>query len=312
MTATRYDEIGGVGRSGAPAARRATGTTAAAGRVGDDRPVGRGADRDRVGPLEVGLVEAGEEAVRLERLEVRVDVLRAVLRVDEVVEAVAAAVVLVLVGDLDLGRRRQQAARAGGSGAPAAPASAVRPLTTRRSISPPRKSRKRSPSPVTGKRRRASPPVRASGRPSRSSSSVYATRPTRAARAAASARVRTSARAVRSSDGAPPGGEVDPLQPGARRDPRDPAPLRDRLPVDLLDVAREVDGAGARDVAPDGEAVGRRALLLEVPDPVGRRGRRRRRSCTWPWPAWSSRARTSLTRSAVTRPRSDGVSRRMP
>ena len=33
---------------------------------------------------------------------------------------------------------------------------------------------------------------------------------------------------------------------------------------------------------------------------------------TWRKPAWSSRARTSWTRSAVTRPRSDGVSSRTP
>lgn len=47
--------------------------------------------------------------MRLERLEVRVGVLRPVLRVDEAVKAVAAPVVLVLVGDLDLRRRAEQA-----------------------------------------------------------------------------------------------------------------------------------------------------------------------------------------------------------
>ena len=48
------------------------------------------------------------------------------------------------------------------------------------------------------------------------------------------------------------------------------------LAVDLLEVAREVDGRGAADVAADGEEVDRRAGILEVPDAVGREARPRR------------------------------------
>ena len=61
---------------------------------------GRG-DGQAVARLDVGLVEAREEPVRLVRLEVRVEVLLAVLRVDELVEAVAVVVVVVLVLDAD-------------------------------------------------------------------------------------------------------------------------------------------------------------------------------------------------------------------
>src|SRR6476659_8411344 len=42
--------------------------------------------------------------------------------------------------------------------------------------------------------------------------------------------------------------------------------LRDRPPVDLLDVAREVDGRRAADVRAHGVGIDRRAGLLEHPD----------------------------------------------
>src|SRR5450756_2082173 len=103
--------------------------------------------------------------------------------------------------------------------------------------------------------------------------------PTRAARAAASSRVRTSRVRAGASDGmvdtwgcgsgvGAPGSQVDGLEPRAWRDARDPAPLRDRAAVDLLDVPREVDGTRPADVAPHGEVVSRGALLLEVSDAI--------------------------------------------
>jgi hypothetical protein len=58
-------------------------------RVGDHLPARRRGDLEEVAPLDVGLVEAREEAMGLVRLEVGVGVLRAVLGVDEAVEAVA-------------------------------------------------------------------------------------------------------------------------------------------------------------------------------------------------------------------------------
>src|SRR5665811_1638603 len=103
--------------------------------------------------------------------------------------------------------------------------------------------------------------------------------PTRAARATASSRVRTSRVRAGASDGmvdtwgcgsgvGAPGSQVHGLEPRAWRDARDPAPLRDRAAVDLLDVPREVDGTRPADVAPHGEVVSRGALLLEVSDAI--------------------------------------------
>ena len=83
-------------------------------RVRDQLPLGGRVDGQRVARLEVRLVEAGEEAVAVVRLEVGVEVLAAVLGVDELVEAVAGVVVVVLVDDLHrvlggegVGRQRQ-------------------------------------------------------------------------------------------------------------------------------------------------------------------------------------------------------------
>ena len=195
MTATRYDEIGGVGAKRCSRRPSGSGDDRRGRAVGDDRPVGRGPHGDGVGPLEVGLVEAGEETVGLERLEVRVEVLRAVLGIDEVVEAVAAAVVRVLVDDLDLGRRRPGGRRQHDPvpGPLRRDSMPVDDAAAR--SSPPRKSRKRSPSPVTGKRRRARPRYVVTARLEVQLEGVR-TRPTRAARASASARARTSARAA--------------------------------------------------------------------------------------------------------------------
>ena len=64
------------------------------------------------------------------------------------------------------------------------------------------------------------------------------------------------------------GRQVDRLQARRIGEPGDPAALGDRLAVDLLDVAGEVDRGGAADVRPDGVRVDRRAGLLEVADPV--------------------------------------------
>ncbi len=68
---------------------------------GDDFPARGGRHQQPVGGLDIGLVEAGEDAVRRERLEVAVQVRRAVLGIDEVMEAIAGGVVGVLVLDDD-------------------------------------------------------------------------------------------------------------------------------------------------------------------------------------------------------------------
>ena len=67
--------------------------------VRHELPLGGCIDGERVARLEVGLVETGKEAVAVVRLEVGVEVLAAVLGVDELVEAVAGVVVVVLVDD---------------------------------------------------------------------------------------------------------------------------------------------------------------------------------------------------------------------
>src|SRR6185503_2219393 len=66
----------------------------------------------------------------------------------------------------------------------------------------------------------------------------------------------------------PPRGEVDATEPRRVGQARDPAALRDRLAVDLLDVAGEVDRRGAADVRPDGVRVDGRGSVLEVLDPL--------------------------------------------
>ena len=76
--------------------------------VGHDGPARRRRDADREGSLEVGLIEARKEPVRLERLEVGVDVDLAVDRIDEAVEPVAVAVVGVLVDHPHARVRRQE------------------------------------------------------------------------------------------------------------------------------------------------------------------------------------------------------------
>ncbi len=65
-------------------------------------PVGRRIDGHQVPGLDVRLVEAREEAMGLEGLEVGVDVLGPILGVHEPVEAVTRAVVCVSVLDPDL------------------------------------------------------------------------------------------------------------------------------------------------------------------------------------------------------------------
>ena len=101
--------------------------------------------------LDVGLVEAREQSVRLVRLEVGVDVLGAVLRVDEAMEAIAGLVIVVDIVDLEHHRAAQQVA---GQGQPIAGPVGLEPwpLSSRRSIDPPRKSRKSGPLPVVLKR----------------------------------------------------------------------------------------------------------------------------------------------------------------
>ena len=77
--------------------------------VRDQLPVRGRVDRQVVAGLQVRLVEAGEEAVGVVRLEVAVEVLAAVLGVDELVEAVAGVVVLVLVAHAhDVARLQRQ------------------------------------------------------------------------------------------------------------------------------------------------------------------------------------------------------------
>ena len=85
--------------AGAPVGQRLAGHL---GPGAHHRPVGRGGHRHAVGGLEVGLVEAGEEAVRRVGLELGVEVLGPVLGIEELVEALAGVVVGSLVGDPDL------------------------------------------------------------------------------------------------------------------------------------------------------------------------------------------------------------------
>ena len=87
------------------------------GRVGDDLPDRWRGDLNRIAALDVRLVEAREEPVCLVRLEVGVDVLLAVLWIDEAMEAVAGRVVVVLVLDPDGHVRGHQP---GGQGQPIA------------------------------------------------------------------------------------------------------------------------------------------------------------------------------------------------
>ena len=69
------------------------------------------AHRDRVATLDVGLVEAREQAVCLVGLEVGVGVLLAVLGIDEVMEAVTSRVVVVDVDDMNGHIRRDDVGR---------------------------------------------------------------------------------------------------------------------------------------------------------------------------------------------------------
>src|SRR3954471_24567479 len=64
------------------------------------------------------------------------------------------------------------------------------------------------------------------------------------------------------------GREVDGLEPRRVGQARDPATLRDRLAVDLLDVAREIDRRRPADVRADRVGVDRRPGFLEVADPL--------------------------------------------
>src|SRR4051794_23271992 len=89
------------------------------------------------------------------------------------------------------------------------------------------------------------------------------------AHAATAAEARTEGRSA-----GRPVPQVDALQPRARRDTRDPASLRDRLAVDLLQVAGEVDGRRAADEAAHRERVDRCARVLEGANPVGREAAR--------------------------------------
>src|SRR5687768_9750347 len=68
---------------------------------------------------------------------------------------------------------------------------------------------------------------------------------------------------VRSRAGRPPCGEVERLQARAGGQPRDPAALGDRVAVDFLQIAREVDRLRAGDIGAYGEGVDRRAGVLE-------------------------------------------------
>src|SRR4051812_10801601 len=68
-----------------------------------------------------------------------------------------------------------------------------------------------------------------------------------------------------------PGFELEPVQPRTGCQPWDATPLRDRLAVDLLQVAREIDRLRARDIRTDGERVNRRCLFLEEADAPGLR-----------------------------------------
>src|SRR4051794_28821076 len=64
------------------------------------------------------------------------------------------------------------------------------------------------------------------------------------------------------------GHEVDGLEPRRVGQAGDPATLRDRLAVDLLDVAGEIDRGGPADVRADRVGVDRRPGFLEVADPL--------------------------------------------
>ena len=67
----------------------------------DDPPAARRGHVEVVRGLEVGLVEAGEEAMRREGLEVRIQVLEPVLGIDEPVQAGPARIECVVDVDLD-------------------------------------------------------------------------------------------------------------------------------------------------------------------------------------------------------------------
>ncbi len=81
-------EVGGdgLGRGEDPATRHARLRTAAGRSVGHDLPSGRGVDRQCERRLEVGLIEAGEHAVGVEGLELRVEEGLLVDGVDEAVQ----------------------------------------------------------------------------------------------------------------------------------------------------------------------------------------------------------------------------------
>ena len=78
-----------------------TGLVSTSGALADDLPLGRRGHGDRVAALDVRLIEARKQSMGFVRLEVRVDVLLAVLRIDEAMEAVTGGVVVVLVDDAD-------------------------------------------------------------------------------------------------------------------------------------------------------------------------------------------------------------------
>ena len=67
--------------------------------VGDDLPFGRSENLERVGALDVGLIELREKPVRLVRFEVRVEVFFTVFGIFELVKAIPFVVVLVFVDD---------------------------------------------------------------------------------------------------------------------------------------------------------------------------------------------------------------------
>ena len=91
-----------------PGARAALDRLRLGGRiVADDLPLRRRGHRQVVGRLEVGLVEAGQQAVRVVGLEVGVEVLRAVFGIDELVQPRADVVVVVAVADAHLVVRGQ-------------------------------------------------------------------------------------------------------------------------------------------------------------------------------------------------------------
>jgi hypothetical protein len=64
------------------------------------------------------------------------------------------------------------------------------------------------------------------------------------------------------------GAEVDPLQSRVLGASRNAATLGDRPPVDLLEIAGEVDGAGLADRAADSKRIDRGVRGLEDLDPL--------------------------------------------